>query len=98
MPIKRSAVKVSKAMDDVELQLNCAQPFIDAALEKAKEARKLPSLAGYMDERIARLKYDMTERWQRIRATITSVREAIPDGAIEAEQDKLKHGRQQSLI
>ena len=29
MPIKWSAVKMNEALDEAELQLTCAQPFID---------------------------------------------------------------------
>jgi len=55
--IKWSAIKVSEAMDDVELQLSCAQPFIDQALAKVQEVRRIPNLAGYMDDRLARVEW-----------------------------------------
>ena len=98
MPIKWSAVKVSEAMDEIELQLIAAQPFIDTALARAREARKIPHLPLYIDERISRLIYDIEEKFGRLKATITSVRESIPDGAIEAERESTKHGSTQSLM
>ena len=98
MPIKWSAIRVSEAMDEVELQLTCAQPFIDQALAKVQEARRIVNLAGYMDDRLARVEWDIKEKFNRIKAGIESVRKAIPEGAIEAERESTKHGSQQSLI
>jgi hypothetical protein len=98
MLIKWSAVKVSEAIDDAELQLTCAQPFIDQALATVQEARRIPNLAGYMGDRLARVEWDIKEKFNRIKASIESVRKAIPEGAIEAEQERLKHGSQQSLM
>jgi hypothetical protein len=98
MPIKWSAVKVSEAMDEIELQLVASQPFIDTALTKAREARNISNLPLYIDERIGRLIYDIEEKFGHLKTTITSVRKAIPDGAIEAEHESTKHGTTQSLI
>jgi hypothetical protein len=52
----------------------------------------------YIDERIGRLIYDIEEKFGHLKTTITSVRKAIPDGAIEAEYESTKHGTTQSLI
>jgi len=98
MPIKWSALKVKEAMDEVELQLTCAQPFIDQALTKVQEARRIPNLAGYMDDRLARVEWDIKEKFNRIKAAVDSVRKAIPEGAIETERESTKHGSQQSLM
>ena len=98
MPIKWSAVRVTEAMDMVELQLTCAQPFIDQTLAIVQEARRIPNLAGYMDDRLARVEWDIKEKFNRIKVGIEAVRKAIPEGAIEEEQERLKHGSQQSLI
>jgi len=98
MPIKWSAVKVSEAMDKVEFQLACAQPFIDQALATVQEARRIPNLAGYMDDRLARVEWDIKEKFNRIKAGVESVRQSIPDGAIEAERENFRHGSTPSLI
>ena len=98
MPIRWSAVKVNEAMDAVEAQLNLAQTFIDPALAIVHEARKIPNLAGYMDGRLARVEWDIKEKFNRIKAGINAVRQAIPEGAIQAELKAGKHGAQQSLI
>ena len=97
MPIRWSAVKVSEAMDEVEAQVRLAESFFAEALAKAKEARKIPNLAGYMDDRLIGLISEI-ERLDRVKGRIQSVRKAIPEGAIEAEQESLRYGSQQSLI
>jgi hypothetical protein len=86
--IRWSALKVSEAMNEVELQLTCAQPFIDRALEIVQQARQIPNLAGYMDDRLARVEWDIKEKFGRLKVGIESVRKAIPDGAIEAERSR----------
>jgi len=96
--IKWSAVKVSEAMDMVELQLSCAQPFIDQALVVVQEARRIPNLAGYMDDRLAGLEFYIKEKWDGVKSRVQSVRKSIPEGAIEEEREAGKHGTTQSLI
>lgn len=98
MSIKWSAVRVIEAMDEAELQLTCAQPFIDQALAAVQEAKQIPNLAGYMDDRLARVEWDVKEKFNRIKGSIESVRKAIPEGTIEEERERLKNGSQQSLI
>ena len=97
MPIRWSAVKVSDAMDEVESQINLADAFLTEARVKAEEARGIAELPQYVDQRLIRLITDI-ERIGYARSAIEAVRKSIPDGAIEAEQAKGKHGSQQSLI
>ena len=97
MPIKWSAVKVSEAMDGVEHQVTLAEAFIAEAKTKAEEARKIADLPGYMEDRIRRLIGDI-DRIDDIKDAIEAVRNAIPDGAIEAERESARHGSTQSLL
>ena len=97
MPIKWSAVKVSEAMDEVENQVSLAEAFIAEAKVKAQAARNIANLPGYLDDRLRHLIGDI-ERIDYVKASIKAVRNAIPDGAIEAEQEHAKHGSTQSLI
>jgi len=97
MPIKWSAVRVSEAMDKVEHQVSLAQAFLAEAKAKATEARKIANLPQYLDQRLIRLITDI-ERIDYTKAAIKAVRNAIPDGAIEAERDRIKYGSQQTLI
>ena len=97
MPIKWSAVKVNEAMDDVERQINLAESFLAEARVKAEAVRNIADLPQYVDQRLIRLICDI-ERIDNVMSSIEAVRKAIPDGAIEAEQERLKNGSQQSLI
>ena len=97
MPIKWSAVKVSEALDEVESQINLVEGFIADAQAKVEEARYIDNLPGYLDQHLVQLSYAI-KRIENIKASINSVRDAIPNGAIAAEQGKLKHGNQKSLM
>ena len=97
MAIKWSVVKVSEAMDEVEAQVILADQFIAEAKTKAEAAKRISNLPQYMEHRISRV-IDQLERMENIKSAITSVREDIPDGAIEAEREQAKHGTTSSLI
>jgi hypothetical protein len=97
MPIKWSTVRVSEAMDEVEHQVSLADAFLSEAKTKAEAARKIACLPQYVDQRLVRLICDI-ERIDNIRSAIEAVRKSIPEGAIEAEQERIKKGSQQSLI
>jgi len=97
MPIKWSAIQLREAMDEVERQINLAEAFLGEARAKAEAARKIADLPQYVDQRLIRLVCDI-ERIENVRSAIEAVRKSIPDGAVEAEQERLKSGSQQSLI
>ena len=97
MPIKWSATKVSEAADEVEAQVLLADQFITEAKAKAREAKKIPNLPQYMEQRFSRL-IDQLDRMEYIKGAIESVRKDIPDGAIEAERESTRHGSTQSLM
>ena len=95
--IKWSAVKVSEAMDEAESQVILAESFLAEAKAKAEAARKIANLPEYIDQRLRRLVGDI-ERIDRAKDSIEAVRNAIPEGAIEAERERTKHGNTQSLM
>ncbi len=97
MPIKWSALKVNEAMDEVESQLSLASVFIAEARIKVTESRKISNLPQYLDQRLISLIAEL-ERIDRAREAISLVRKSIPEGAIEAERERLRRGNQQSLI
>jgi len=97
MPIKWSAVKVVEAMDKVERQINLADAFLSEAKANAEAARTIADLPQYVDQRLVHLICDI-ERIDYVRGGIEAVRKSIPDGAIDAERQRLKNGSQQSLI
>jgi hypothetical protein len=97
MPIRWSALKVSEAMDEVESQITLAEGFISEAKAKATEARKIPNLPTYVDQRLIYLLAKL-ERINDARGIIEKVRQSIPSQAIEDENARLKHGTTQSLM
>ena len=97
MPIKWSAIKVSEAMDDIERQIDLADAFLAEAKVKAEVARKITDLPQYVEQRLIRLTCDI-QRIDNVRSAIEAVRQSIPDGAIEAEQEHTRNGSQQPLI
>ena len=97
MPIKGSAVKVNEAMDKVEAQVMLADQFIAEARAKASVALNIADLPGYMEDRIRRLIGDI-DRIDYVKGAIEATRNAIPDGAIEAERESTRHGSTQSLM
>ena len=97
MAIKWSAVKVSEAMDEVEAQISLADQFFTEAEAKASQARKIANLPKYLAQRLIRLISDI-QRIEYVKLAIKAVREAIPDGAIEAEKKQTKYGSQQTII
>ncbi len=97
MPIKWSARKVSEAMDEVEKQVSLAEAFFAEAKAKAEAARKIADLPQYVDQHLIRLIGDI-ERIDNVKNSIEAVRKDIPVGAIEAEQERTKHGSTQALM
>lgn len=97
MPIKWSAVKVSEAMDEVEQQVSLAEPFLAEARASVEAARQIADLPQYIDQHLVHLITDI-DRLDYVKRGIEAVRDAIPDGAIETEQDRIRHSNRQSLI
>ena len=97
MAIKWSAVKVSEAMDGMEQQVSLIAPFLDGARVRVEAARQIADLPQYIDQYLVRLITDI-DRIDYVKTAIEAVRDAIPDGAIEAEQDRNRYGSRQSLI
>ena len=106
VPIKWSALRVSEAMDTVEEFVNQATEPLEQAKIVAQEARNIPNLSQYVDQFLLRIIGEIDRaiggsQWEpvgRIKAGIQSVRESMPDGAVDEERKKLESGRQLSLV
>jgi hypothetical protein len=96
MAIKWSALEVAEAMNEVESFLTYAEKDLAQGEAKAREAARIPNLPQYMTQRLGRLIYTI-ERREQMKEAVEAVRKSIPDGAIEAEREQLKHGKQQGL-
>ncbi len=97
MPIKWSSVQVSEAMDMAEEFVNQAAEPLEQAEIVARQARNIAHLPGYLDQCLIRLISEI-QRIDNVKEAIKAVRNAIPDGAIEAEREHTKHGSTQSLM
>ena len=97
MPVKWSALRVSEAMDMVEEFVNQAAEPLEQAKLVANEARSIPNLPQYLDQRLVRLVIDI-ERIDSIRNSAKAVRSDLPDRAVEAEKKSESHGRQPALV
>ena len=97
MPIKWSALLVSEAMDMVEEFVNQASDPLEQAKIVANEARNIPNLPQYVDQRLVHLVCDI-ERIDYIKSSINAVRKELPDRAVEAERISASHGRQPVLV
>ena len=110
MPIKWNALMVSEAVAMVEEYVNQAIEPLEQAMLVATEARKIPNLPGYIDQHLLRLISEIervtggVSPWNQqpyagnVRAAISSVRESIPLGTVQAEKQKLDNGKQLSLV
>ncbi len=106
MPIKWSPLMVSEAMDMVEEYVNQTVEPLEQARIVAIEARNIPSLPQYVDQYLVRIIGEIDRaiggsQWEpdgRLKAGIQSVRESLPDGAIEEERKRIENGSQLSLV
>ena len=88
---------VSEAMDMVEEFVNQASDPLEQAKIVANEARNIPNLPQYLDQRIMRL-VCYIERIDYIKSAIEAVRKDLPDEAIEVEKRSISYGRQPVLV
>ena len=106
MPVKWSALMVNEAMDMVEEYVNQAVEPLEQVRIIAREARNIPNLPQYVDQHLVRIIGEIDRaiggsQWEpvgRLKAGIQSVRESLPDGAIEDEKKRLESGSQLSLV
>jgi hypothetical protein len=106
MPVKWSALKVSEAMDMVEEFVDQAFEPLEQARIVATEARNIPNLPQYVDQYLVRIIGEIDRaiggsQWEpvgRLKAGIQSVRDSLPEGAVEEERKRLESGNQLSLV
>jgi hypothetical protein len=84
-------------MDMVEEYVNEASDPLEQAKIVANEARNIPNLPQYLDQRLVRLVCDI-ERIDYIKSSIKAVRSDLPDRVIVAEKRIASHGRQPVLV
>ena len=106
MPVKWSALRVSEAMDMVEEFVGQAIEPLEQARIVAREARNIPNLPQYVDQHLLRIIGEIDRaiggsQWEpdgRLKAGIHSVRESLPEGAVDEERKRLESGSQLTLV
>lgn len=106
MPIKWNTLRVIEAVDMIEEYINQAIEPLEQIRIVAREARNIDNLPEYVSQYFVRLIGEVERevggsQWEpvgRLRACLTSIREALPDEAVKAEQVKLRHGTTQVLL
>ena len=106
MPVKWSALKVNEAMDMAEEFISQVIEPLEQARIVAREARNIQNLPQYVDQHLLRIIGEIDRaiggsQWEpigRLRAGIQSVRDSLPEGAVEEEKKRLESGSQLSLV
>jgi len=106
MPVKWSALMVNEAMDMVEEYVDQVVEPLEQARIVASEARNIPNLPQYVDQYLVRIIGEIDRviggsQWEpvgRLKAGIQSVRESLPDGAVDEERKRIESGSQLSLV
>ena len=106
MPVKWSALMVNEAMDMVEEFVGQAVEPLEQARIVACEARNIPNVPQYVDQYLVRIIGEIDRviggsQWEpvgRLKAGIQSVRESLPDGAVDEERKRIESGSQLSLV
>ncbi len=97
---------VNEAMDMVEEYVDQVVEPLEQARIVASEARNIPNLPQYVDQYLVRIIGEIDRviggsQWEpvgRLKAGIQSVRESLPDGAIDEERKRIENGSQLSLV
>jgi len=97
---------VSEAMDMVEEYVNQAVEPLEQARIVATEARSIPNLPQYVGQYLVRIIGEIDRaiggsQWEpdgRLKAGIQSVRESLPDRAVDEERKRIENGSQLSLV
>jgi len=105
VPIKWSALLAKEAADMIEQYVNQAVEPLECAREVAKAAGEIEDLPQYMEHHFLVLVMEINraiggghEGEGRLKARIQSIRDSIPDDALEAEQKRRQLGEQKSLV
>jgi len=106
MPVKWSALMVNEAMDMVEEYVSQVVEPLEQARIVVSEARNIPNLPQYVDQHLLRIIGEIDRaiggsQWEpegRLKAGIQSVRESLPDGAVDEERKRIESGSQLSLV
>ncbi|MFC1986779.1 hypothetical protein ACFLWC_07335 [Chloroflexota bacterium] len=97
LEVNRAAVAVGKTP---------VVKYLEQARIVASEARNIPNLPQYVDQHLLRIIGEIDRaiggsQWEpegRLKAGIQSVRESLPDGAVDEERKRIESGSQLALV
>ena len=99
-------MRVVEAVDMLEKHINAAVEPLECAREVAKAALEIPQLPQYVDQHFLGLIGEINraiggshlEPVGRLKVRLQAIRDSVPKDALEAEEKKVEHGSQQSLV
>jgi len=106
MPIRWSTMRVMEAADMMEEHINKIIEPLECAREVARAAKEIPDLPQYVEQHINGLLGEIeraiggtsAEPVGRLRARLQSIRDSVPEDALEAEKKNSAYGEQPSLV
>jgi hypothetical protein len=106
VPIKWSAMQVMEAADTIEKHIDAAAEPLGCAREVGRAALEIPNLPGYVGQRFAGLLGEIeraiggtpAEPVGRLRARLQSIRDSVPEDALEAQKKASSYGTKVSLL
>ena len=93
--IRWKAVPVVEAMDRIEETFSEILVQVEKCRQEVLEASRGANLPEYLTQRIGTLKYTIDNTIPSLRSRVGSVREAIPEGAVESER---KRGESKNML
>ncbi len=94
---KRSALRVSEAMDMVEEFIDETAEPLEQAKIVATEARNIADISQHLDESLIRLINDI-DRMDYVSNAIKAIRESLADEAVKDERKSCDSSSQPSLV
>ena len=99
-------MRVMEAADMLEKHINAAVEPLECAREVAKASLEIPQLPQYVDQHFLGLIREIDraiggshfEPVGQLKARLESIRDSVPKNALEAEEKKVEHGSQKSLV
>jgi hypothetical protein len=104
--IKWSALSVSQAMDKVEKEIEAIFEPLWRAEAIVRENMGLPNLPDYMKSSLSRLQgeiynitgHNLQKHGSRLLDSIHMVRNDLPEGSVEAEIHRKRHGETATMM
>jgi len=88
MPIKWSAKKVMRKLEEIDELLREVSPVIQQCAAKAREIQQLPEVPEYICQPARMMAYKLSDIVPSVRSRVIRIREKVPEGALELEESR----------